>query len=270
MICNFQYQSKLTNKKIGWLIFFCLFSSSIFAASNKQCGINVFNLACTLRPIVSIGGGAAISSDIGKSKTFPIINSLTDEFYVYSAKRPTKAVGVFDSFVGAEWAFHPEWSLQVGMGYNQAWNFDAKGVFLQGADAQSADQYSYHYTIFTRQLLAEVKLLHRLRERYLPYILLGLGASFNDAFDYETNVPPFLTFTRQYKNHTQSSFSYAVGVGIDVDVFDHLRFGVGYRFVDFGQVKLGAARIDTTNVSGTISQMHLYANEILAQITLVI
>jgi hypothetical protein len=42
------------------------------------------------------------------------------------------------------------------------------------------------------------------------------------------------------------------------------------KFADFGQVKLGNASIDTTSVSGTLSQTHLYASEILAQLTIVV
>ncbi len=247
-----------------------LFADSNSFAQGEQCGINVFNQACPWRPIVSIGSGAALSSGLGQSKTFPILNPVTDQFFVYSPKNSTQTVGVFDGFAGVEWAFQPNWSLQMGFDYNQAWNFAAEGTLLQGADAQSADQYTYQYSVLTRQLLAEGKLLYRFKDRYLPYILLGLGAALNDATDYETNVPPFLTFTRQYKNHTQTSFTYTVGIGMDVDILDHLRLGLGYRFADFGQISLGNATIDTSKVNGTLSQTHLYVSEILAQITWVV
>lgn len=220
--------------------------------------------------VASIGGGIAIASNVGRSQTFPIVNPVADEFFTYTANRPTQTVGAFDGFLGTEWTFHPKWALQLGLGYNQAWNFRAKGSLLQGADTQSADQYSYHYDILTRQLLVESKLLYLYKERYHPYVLLGLGAAFNNTTDYSTNVPPFLTFTRQYQNNTQTSFTYNVGAGIDVDILEHLRLGLGYRFADFGQVKLGNASIDTTNVNGTLTQTHLYASEILAQLTIVV
>jgi opacity protein-like surface antigen len=243
-----------------------LFTASNSFAQNDKPGIHEF----PWRAIISLSSGVAISSDFGKSQTFPIVNPITDEFFIYSAKQSTQTVGVLDGFVGAEWAFQPNWDLQMGLGYNQAWNFKTQGSLLQGADAQSADQYSYKYKGLTRQLLAEGKLLYRFKERYLPYALLGLGAAFNDANSYHTNAPPFLTFTRQYKNNTQTSFAYALGMGIDVVILDHLRLGVGYRFADFGQISLGNATIDTTKVRGTLSQTHLYANQILAQITWVI
>lgn len=244
-------------------------TSPSFAQGNESWISSCYNKSLC-HTVASIGTGLAIASNVGRSKTFPIVNAVTDEFFIYTAKRPTQTVGVFDGFFGSEWAFHPKWALQLGLGYNQAWNFRAKGSLLQGADIQSADQYSYHYDILTRQLLVESKLLYGYKERYHPYALLGLGAAFNTANDYGTNVPPFLTFTRQYQNNTQTSFTYNVGAGIDVDILDHLRLGLGYRFADFGQFKLGNASIDTTNVSGTFSQTHLYASEILAQLTFVV
>lgn len=247
-----------------------LFASSPgFANCNQRLDLPL-DKTCPWHAVASFGGGVAISSNIGKSQTFPIVNPITDEFYVYTASHPTQTVGAFDGFLGAEWTFHPDWALQMGLGYNQAWNFHAEGSLLQGADTQSADQYSYHYDILTRQLLAEGKLLYQFKEIYHPYVLLGLGAAFNKASGYSTNVPPFLTFTRQYQNNTQTSFAYNVGMGVDVDIQEHLRLGVGYRFADFGQAKLGQGIIDTTNVSGTLSQTHLYASEILAQFTIVV
>lgn len=246
-----------------------LFTTSVSLAYGLQCKTFCFKDTSPWHAVLSLSPGIAISSDIGKSRTFPIINPITDEFYIYSANRPTQTASVFDGFIGLEWACHPQWSLQMGLGYNQAWNFRAEGSFLQGTDVQSEDRYSYHYNVLTRQLLAEGKLLYNFKKCYHPYFSLGLGAAFNNASDSGTNVPPFSTFTRQYKNNTKTSFTYSVGVGIDADVLDHLRLGIGYRFADFGQMKLGDATIDTTSVGGTLSQNHIYASEILMQFTII-
>ncbi|MEO7049214.1 MAG: hypothetical protein ABI091_28170 [Ferruginibacter sp.] len=79
---------------------FLLFSTSAFAISNNQCNSNILSGKCPWKAVVSVGGGVALSADIGKSKTFPIINPDTDEFYAYSAYSPNQTVGVFDSFWG--------------------------------------------------------------------------------------------------------------------------------------------------------------------------
>jgi opacity protein-like surface antigen len=239
-------------------------------ALEKENGITSCYRQSSCHTVASIGAGAAISSDAGKSQTFPIMNPVTDEFFIYTANNPTQTAAAFDAFLGTEWTFLPQWALQLGLDYNQAWDFRAEGSLVQGADIQSEDQYSYHYDILTRQLLVESKILYRYKERFHPYLLLGIGASFNEASNYNTNVPSFLTFTRQYQDNTETSFTYNVGVGVDVDIAKHFRLGLGYRFADFGQVKLGSASIDTTQVNGTLSQPHLYASEIIAQFTMLL
>jgi opacity protein-like surface antigen len=160
--------------------------------------------------------------------------------------------------------------VQAGFDYNQTSSLYAKGILTEGAAVQTQDIYSYHYNVTTRQLLLEGKLLYTFKKRFHPYVLAGLGAAFNQATDYSTSAPPFLTFTRMYQPNNITSFSYAVGFGIDADLTDNLRFGIGYRFTDLGKVTLGSATIDTSSVSGTLSQSNLYASQLIAQLILVI
>jgi len=247
-----------------------LFTSQICLADSKQTKISASNENSSLHAIVSLGGGVVFSQNMGQSQTFPIINPVIDSFYIYTANHSNQTGGLFDSFLGVEWLFQPKWALQMGLGYVRSGNFSVKGSLLQGADIQSADQYSYNYTIVTNQLVAESKLRYQIKERFYPYLLLGLGEAFNTAHGYNTNVPPFLTFTREYKNNTQNTFSYTAGVGFDIDVANHLRLGLGYRFADLGTAQLGRAMIDTSSVSGTLSQAHLQMNEVIAQLIFVI
>jgi len=241
------------------------FFSTVYAAS-------FFNWVkeSTWHPVAAIGVGTATSSDLGKSTTFPIQNPTTDEFYNYSAYDASKTATLFNGFIGTEVALFSDWLLETGLDYNQTSPFLARGEFSQGADAQSADTYTYHYSIVTKQALIEGKLLYTFKQYFHPYVLFGLGAAFNKAYNYATSVPPFLTFTRMYSDNNTTSFSYAAGVGIDTDISDHLRLGIGYRFTNLGKAELGNATINTTTVSGTLSQNHLYANEGLIQLTVII
>lgn len=92
-------------------------------------------------------------------------------------------------------------------------------------------QYTYKYNVVARELLAQAKLMRPYHDKFYPYFLVGLGGSFNKASNYSTNVPPFLTFTREYGNNTSSSFAYRVGLGMDMDVTQHARIGLSvFRF----------------------------------------
>lgn len=268
MKAGFHGGNKLSKQK--WVSQLFLFLISSYLLPSYAIALSSWWKNKTFHPIIAIAGGISNSSDIGQSKNFPIQNPATDEFYNYSANSATQTSGLVDGFVGAELNIQPDWTLQTGIDYNQAAPFSAKGNLVQGADSASADLYSYHYGVLTRQLLIEGKLLYAIKERYHPYLMIGLGAAFNKSYHYYTNASPFLTFTRLYSDYSTTSFSYAAGIGLDMDVNPHLRLGIGYRFADLGNIQLGSAVIDTVHVAGTLSQSHLYTNEVLAQLTYIV
>ncbi len=237
-------------------------SQSIFAGAMSSA-----NESPSSRVVVSLGGGAAFTNDLGQSQTFPIVNPLTDSFYIYTPNRSNQTSGLFDSFIGLERLFNPQWAVQIGLGYVRSGNLSVQGALLQGADIPSANQFAYEYSVITNQLMAEGKLLYQFRESFHPYLFLGVGGASNKAQDYTTTVPPFLTFTREYADNTHNSFTYAAGVGVDMDVANHLRLGLGYRYADLGKAQLGNATIDTSFVSGTLSQTRIQINELIAQLT---
>ncbi|SRR5579883_338522 len=221
------------------------------------------------RPILTLGGGSAFATDVGQSQNFPIVDPATDEFYNYAASSNTQTATFYQGFIGAERPLCSNGLIQLGLEYNQVAPFTAKGILTQGVDVPSENSYNYSYNVIPRQLLVETKLLYTLQQIVHPYFLVGLGISLNKAYSYGTDAPPLLTFTRMYANHSNTAFSYALGLGVDADVCPHVRVGAGYRFSDYGPVKLGNATIDTSNVAGTLTQSHLYINEILAEISLI-
>jgi opacity protein-like surface antigen len=243
-------------------LFLLLVSARAFAY------IDIYDMR--LDPVVSVAGGAFFTiGNAGDSQYFPIVDPDTDEFYQYQAANPNNPQYLFGLFLGNRFIFNNMWALQAGLDYTQSGTFQAEGNLTQGADDLSESQFQYHYNIITRQLLAEAKLLYQFKQntRVHPYALFGIGASFNNASDFNTSIPYNLTFTRQYQNHSTVSFSYSVGIGVDVDINYNLSLGLGYRFGDLGNVSLGTASINGTSVGGTIHQDHLYANEMVAQLS---
>jgi opacity protein-like surface antigen len=224
----------------------------------------------TWQPVVAVGGGVTSSSGIGDSQTYPIQNPATDEYYIYTPRHFHQTPALFEAFAGGEGNLMPYFLLQAGFDYTQAASFSADGTLIQGTDSHSQETYRYHYSVLTRQLLAEGKLLLNSFNPFHPYVLAGLGVAINKASDYYISAPVGTTFTRLYQNNTATSFTYTLGAGIDVDVTNNVRFGVGYRFSDLGTVQLGKAIINNTQVSGSLAQSSLYTNAILAQITWVI
>jgi opacity protein-like surface antigen len=224
----------------------------------------------TWRPVIALGAGTSTTSTVGQSQTFPNTNPVTSEFYYYQAYRPTQTSALGNLFIGAEWQLTPDWLIQGGLDYTGIAAYSAKGTLVQGADAISANVYNYSYNVLARQLMAAGKLLYSFKQIYHPYIFVGLGSSFNRAYNFKTTVPPFLTFTRQYNDYWNDSFTYSIGIGIDTDVYRNVRLGLGYRFADLGTASFNYATIDTTKFNNALSQSHIYSNQVLAQLTWVI
>ena len=143
-------------------------------------------------PVMTFGAGTSTTSDVGgDSRNYPIQDPVTDEFFNYTARFPTQTSGLLDAFLGAEWTIQPDWALQAGIDYNQAAPFSATGGLVQGADVPSQDTFTYHYSILSRQLLAEGKLLYTFNQRFHPYIMGGLGAALTNP---STTLPALHLF----------------------------------------------------------------------------
>lgn len=256
--------SKKKNLKrfLIYLFSACISLSSPVIFAYDYCGYSCW------RPVIALGAGYLSPTNLGVSQNFPIQNPVTDSFYDYAPNHAAETNGLVDGFIGVEWGLTQSGALlQLGLGYNQAAEFTVKGTLTQGADVHSQAVFRYSYDVTLMQLLLEGKLLMTIAEIYHPYLFGGAGLSFVKGSSYSTSVPPFLTFTRMYANNTNTNFSYSVGAGLDIELDSTFRIGVGYRFSDYGSLKLGNAVIDTTQVSGTLSQSHIYTNEILAQVT---
>jgi opacity protein-like surface antigen len=239
------------------------------SASNENLSADKEDLERTWLPIFSGNVGVLVISNVGESKTFPIRNPVTEERYVYKPHHKTKTQFFAGIFVGFEKDLLNNFSIQCGLSYNQSANFKTRGTFTQGADIRSENRYFYHYKTRIRQLLVQAKLFYNGYCNLRPYVSLGLGASFNQAYNYATSVPPFLTFTRMYHGHKTTPFAYNIGLGVDFDVTGWLRVGIGYFFSDYGKAGLGRASIDGIRVKGTLSQQHLYSNAFFGGVTYV-
>lgn len=222
------------------------------------------------RPIISVGGGVSSVFNVGRFQNFPIITPTTDSFYTYVPQSSTQIEGLFEIFLGTEQALFGKWRLQSGLAYDQTGSYTNTGTLTQGADLPSSNQYNYQFKIVTHQILAQIKAIYPYRNKLNPYFLLGLGGAVNTSSNFSTTVPPFLTFTREYANDTVGSFAYRVGFGLDIELGNHLRTGIMYRFADLGNYRLGNTNINGVAVPGTLSQNNIYANEMLIQLTYVL
>jgi opacity protein-like surface antigen len=214
------------------------------------------------RPIIGATGGIAFSK-IDASANYDVGFTTYD----YDSHQETQTRGLWGGFLGLEYDWDDDWRLQSTVAYYQTSPFSSEGTFTQSADEISPDVYEYHFKVRSYQIMWENKILTEWRENYHPYFAVGLGVGINRAEDYGNNVNPFLAFTPEYKDNTETSFSYSFAVGIDYDMTDYLRLGLGYRFTDLGKASLEKAYLDTTELHHSIEKHHLYNQEIMLQLT---
>jgi opacity protein-like surface antigen len=85
-----------------------------------------------------------------------------------------------------------------------------------------------------------------------PYIGAGAGAARMRVFDYQsTAAPPFTGGT----SNNQWKFAFAAMAGIGIKVAPNVMLDVGYRYINFGDLKSGA------DASGAMTFKNVAAHE---------
>ncbi len=217
-------------------------------------------------PFLTASAGM-VSTFIGKTLIFPINNTT---YYYYPSNR-YKTLGILGATIGDELRFAHNINWQVGVSYYGEGSTRVSGQLNQGVDAPSTSYYRYHYTVSTQQVFLENKLSITMAKYYYPYVSFGVGESFNKAYQYNTTVSPYDTYTPSFDGKTLVNFAWTLGAGIDAELTDHVRFGVGYRFDYLGPVSLERAQLitqaQTVNVSYRLKQPIWRMNAVLAQLT---
>ncbi len=245
----------------------CLCSSISFAGES---GIKSF--APAYRPVITAFGGYA-SINAGSSGTFI---GTDDNVFIYRASSDGNNDGFGGGFLGIEHAL-PWYNLfgQLGVEYSYFGAVNVNGVHTVGIEPGTSTLYTYGYNYQTQQVLASAKLLATAYQIYHPYVSAGIGAAFNKMSHYRALAAEVgsLNLTPGFSGHTESDFSYSVGAGIDVDVNQNFRVGLGYRFSGFGDASLTHGAIMINNyaypVPFTLRANDAYANQLIAHISYV-
>jgi opacity protein-like surface antigen len=215
-----------------------------------------------IHPVIGVGAGAD-RANLNLSQNITIFAPFQNA-YLSGLTNDTEQFG--GVFVGLESEFYPAWMWQTDLSFYQTSSLNASGDVLQFTDP-AFDNFRFNFQIQSRRYLVESKLMHIVREHYYPYLTLGLGEAVNKAYGYKET--PFssadVPMGEPFGNHTLHSFTYQVGLGIDMDVYPHVRLGLGYRFVNLGRAALSPSPLQ--DGPEILSFNNLYTNELLAQLT---
>jgi opacity protein-like surface antigen len=143
-------------------------------------------------------------------------------------------------------------------------------VSLSGQIWDDADptfnNYVYGYHIQHGYVALKAKIFKDLEYIILPWISGSVGVGFNHSYGfYNTPIISEAVIQNNFINHTKTSFTYTLGLGLQKIINANWQAGIGYEFADWGQSYLNAV-IGQTQGMG-LSLNHLYTNGLIFNIT---
>ncbi len=134
--------------------------------------------------------------------------------------------------------FFPVYSFFVGYTYSVPGKIH--GDVEEFSDPTKVN-YSYEYEVSrqTLQFFGKFDLCEM--GRFMPFIIGGLGGSYNRADDYSETAKPGVTPRNSpgFGDDNEFVFAYSFGGGFDFKAYDNIWLSLGYLYGDFGDVQTG-------------------------------
>ena len=237
------------------------------ATSNKQQATSIKSQKAPSRPY-QIVATFTVGPDFvqkGQSQTVSISPPYSNYYTVGNAEQTVADAG---GFLGLEHAFTPWLIAQLGVSGYADGGLNPTGDVWQLTEPRF-DNLTYSYYVHHARVMLTGKVLSTLPtyNAFHPYFSWEVGAAFNRTNRYlETPLIPQSIPMTPFASHSQESFAYGVGVGVDYNLNDMVRLGIGYQFADLGSASLGVSP-QQVNSTQSLSIAHLYANQLRFQLT---
>lgn len=165
--------------------------------------------------------------------------------------------------IGYRWAQDSNpWFPSVNMGLQHRYTSPINVFGVSQTPSVDPAPMSYNYRLQQESWLLMTKADIYKWQRFMPYVALGLGASFNRISQLFVNSSSFANQLGGSTNLT-GDFSYNVGAGIDYQVQDDFWLTLGYFYDNFGKNKIGTVYTNNTFTPlGTLENANLHASSV--------
>ena len=198
----------------------------------------------------------------GTTQTFSLTPTIEK---TYAANQSTNALFDGEVFVGLQKTLSQMLQGQFGLAVAATSNASLPGVIWDDADPEFAN-LAYNYKLQHTHVAVKGKLLADAGYWLTPWISASLGVGFNNAHSFNNTPLIFEAVPNaNFSSHTQTSFTYTLGAGIQKALSAHWQVGAGYEFADWGQSALHRA-LGQTMGSG-LGLNHFYTNGLLLNLT---
>lgn len=198
----------------------------------------------------------------GSTQTFYLTPEIEK---TYVADKSTHALFDGEVFLGLQKLLTQTVQGQLGLAVAATSNASLSGAIWDDADPEF-DNYTYRYKIQHTHVAVKGKLLADAGYWLIPWVSGSIGVGFNNAYSFNDTPTLFEALPNpHFASHTQTSFTYTVGAGVQKAINQHWQVGVGYEFADWGKSGLGRASEQTLNHGLALN--HLYTNGVLFNFT---
>lgn len=206
--------------------------------------------------VVTFSAGPAWTAN-GKTQ---IIELEPDLVKAYVANNKDTTLASSEIFLGLQRNSSAGFAYQIGLAFAASSSAKLSGSVWDEADPDF-DNFYYKYKVNHAHVAVKGKLIANTNFVVQPYISGSLGVGVNRSYDFlltqkteEQSIPTL------FESHTQSSFTYTAGAGVQKAIDIHWTIGAGYEFADWGKSRL--ARTDFQPVGTGLKLSHLYTHQL--------
>jgi len=237
----------LNQKMRSYLIFFCIIN----------------NTAWGYYPIVVSLSSGLEWQNAGRTQTLLLQPSIVK---TYAAKKRIDIIPNGEIFIGMSHPLNKVFSGQTGIAIAAADKTKFTGEIWDDANP-AFDNFKYTYQVAHTYAAFKTKIVsNNLYYDVKPYVIGSIGVGFNKTSEF--NSIPLVSAaipTPNFKNHSTTSLSYTLGIGVQKAVDQNWQVGVNYEFANWGKSRLSRAPGQTTN--NHLFLKHLYTNGIMFNLT---
>ena len=177
----------------------------------------------------------------GTTQTIALQPDLVNAYLAQSALNH-RVLANGEVVLGLQWSLLKSLTTQFGLAFyasspatiNGYVQVDANPVFQN-----YADQYNINHEHIALKSKWNVENTYHID----PYLSASLGVGFNRSYGYSMTPLIFQAVDLPlFESHSQVSFSYTVGAGIQHHVNQHISLALGYQFVSWGASHLAPAQ----------------------------
>ena len=183
----------------------------------------------------------------------------------YTAYKPNNTLADGEVFLGIKRDLPYNLFTHVGIAGALTSQAGLSGQIWDDADP-TFNNYVYGYHVQHGHVALKAKVFRDLEYSILPWISGSVGVGFNRSNGFYNTPLIYEALTQNnFGNHTQTSFTYTIGAGLQKIINQNFQAGVGYEFSDWGQSHLNQASGQTLGTG--LSLNHLYTNGLIFNIT---